>query len=1811
MRRVLAAFALLIGFVLPALADQYVPDRRLVVTKDVDFYGSDLQALFDTDLQSCRNACLNDNRCKAFTFNSRSNSCFPKSAVSDRQPYEGATSAEVLELDPRVARVADARGEELDRVLSKRDLSEALAQARDIGSRHPGGQYTTEALLNAAEDRRAQKDYLNAMRWTGAAVAVTDRSDQWVEYGRLSLAIQTQKSSDKRNYADRAVGAAVNGYLRALNDAQRVNALSAIADAFERLERGRDMIPVLRLAEQIQPREELKARLDSAIAKYGFRITEHEVESDKADPRVCAEFSEHLVRTGVDYAPYIKLPDQRMSVETEGNRICIGGATHGERYVVTFREGLPAASGEKLIKDVELRFYVRDRSPSVNFAGRAYVLPKAADAAIPVQTVNLTELDLVLRRVSDRNILRAIQDNYFGKRLTYWNSRSFAGEVGEEIWRGTGQVDSEINRDMTTRLPMGDIVRDLAPGVYALSAAIPGVDVYDDEGATQWFVLTDLGLTTMNGADGLHVFVRALGDASARAGTKVTLLSRSNRVLGTTVTDAQGYARFEAGLTRGSKGAEPGLVLVEDGDTDMAFLSLTDPAFDLSDRGVEGRAPAGAVDVFLATDRGAYRAGEVINATVLARDGVAEAVDDLPLTAILTRPDGVEYARHFSSTGVSGGHVFNMPVGLSVPRGTWRLDIKADVDAPALASTTLLVEDFLPERIDFELAMLQDRLRPGETADMSVKVDYLFGAPGSDLPVEGDTNLRAKREVEGWKGFVFGRHDTQATSRRGYFDGGRTGANGVAIVPVSLPQAPVEDRPLELEVIARVAEGSGRPVERRLIQAVAPAGPVIGIKPLFEDEVEEGSEARFQLIALSPDLTPVAMPVKWTLNRVHRRYQWYKEYGDWQWEAITTRKKVSQGEVMLGGTPVEIGAQVDWGRYELVVERADGEYVASSEDFYAGWYVPADTVSTPDVLDLSLDAPGYRSGDTATLRLVPRYAGKALIAVMSNRLITMKAVEVREGENLVELEVTDDWGAGAYVTASVIRPMDVSAGQNPARAMGLSYAKIDPGAKQLQVAMEAPEQSAPRGPLTAAVKVEGVKAGETAYVTVAAVDVGILNLTGFESPDPSDHYFGQRRLGMDIRDVYGRLIDGMSGALGAVRSGGDAMDEASLQSPPPTEELVAFFSGPVEVGTDGRAEVSFDIPEFNGTVRLMAVAWSKGSVGQAEADVLVRDPVVVTASLPRYLSPGDTSRLLLEIVHAEGPTGRMGLDVSATGVRLSGDVPSGLTLGEKEKATFSIPVVAGDVGDHAIRVALTTPDGKQLTKELTMPVRMNDPEVAVTRRFTLAAGDTFTLDDNVFSEMRPGTGSAIVSAGPLAKLDAPGLLTALDRYPYGCTEQVTSVAMPLLYFGSVAQALGLGARDKVQERVDQAIEKVLSRQSSNGSFGLWYPESGDLWLDAYVSDFLSRARSEGYDVPQLAFRLAMDNLRNRVNYYPDFDEGGSEIAYALMVLAREGAAAMADLRYYADEKAEAFTTPLGVAQIGAALAMYGDQTRADRMFARAGRMISARSAKTEAPVWRVDYGTNLRDAAGVLTLAVEAGSNAVDRQALAARVGAAQGRLSTQESVWTLLAARALVEDPSIAGLTLNGTPVEGPLVKLLEDETLGNGVAIRNESGRDTDVTLTTFGVPQVAPEAGGYGYRIDRLYYTMDGRPVETLSPEVGDRFVVLLRVTPFEKGEARLIIDDPLPAGFEIDNPNLIRSGDIRALDWLKPGEADHAEFRSDRFLAAIDWRRDEAFQLAYIVRAVSPGEFHHPAAQVEDMYRPNYRAQTATGRFRIAE
>ena len=770
-------------------------------------------------------------------------------------------------------------------------------------------------------------------------------------------------------------------------------------------------------------------------------------------------------------------------------------------------------------------------------------------------------------------------------------------------------------------------------------------------------------------------------------------------------------------------------------------------------------------------------------------------------------------------------------------------------------------------------------------------------------------------------------------------------------------------------------------------------------------------------------------------------------------------------------------------------------------------------------------------------------------------------------------------------------------------------------------------------------KLGGLKAGEEARVTLAAVDLGILNLTRFQTPAPENWFYAQRRMGLEIRDFYGRLIDGMRAERGTLRSGGDGGADAGLQGNPPVEETVALFSGIVAVGPDGTASVDFDVPDFNGTVRVMAVAWSADKLGHGQKDVIVRDAVALTASGPRFLTLGDEARLDIAVHNVEGPQAAYKLEL------VNGDKAvhtASLDLKAGERRSEHIPVKPETVGliDYDIRV--TGPDGIDVKRHLTFDVKPPAGDIKRTTVASLKAGGNISLSPDLVRDMIAPRTRVSISVGPIATLDIPSLLTSLDRYPYGCAEQTVSRALPLVYANAVAAQLGIAPDKELKERVQKAVDRVFEMQDASGAFGVWGPVTTDLWLTGYVTDFLTRAKEQGFAVNPQGFTQALDRLQNFIAYAEDFKQGGEDRAYALYVLARNGRAPIGDLRYYADTRLDRFSTPLAKAQLGAALAMMGDKMRAETAFASALASLDV-PEPTGAFGYRGDYGSDLRDSAALLTLASETHVTNVEAPKLINVIAKAYvGRTytSTQEQAWMLLAANAMAEEGRDLKLIVNGAPVVGAVNRAMSaEDILKAPLTVANDGAGPVDAVVSVIGSSLTTEPPVSKGFTIERTYYTLDGKPVDLKSATGGtsevkqnERLVAVVKIESKDPG-GRVLLVDRLPAGFEIDNPRIVDSGDVKALDWLKTTvQPEHSEFRDDRFVAAFNFSSGNTEQaapeaestpdgqavtkgpatsatVAYMVRAVTPGAFIHPAATVEDMYRPERYARSAAGKLTV--
>jgi hypothetical protein len=1643
------------------------------------------------------------------------------------------------------------------------------------------------------------------------------RAETWLALGSAWLA---RTPPDPQ----RALQALWLGYQAATTDAERQRALRASADVFEqRIARPREALGTLeRLRMEAGTQPDLEARIAALRQRVGLELRQIRVDTESDRPRICLYFSAELApKRGLVLEEYVRIePTAAVSADADGNALCLSGVSHGARYTVSLREGLPGTGG--LILKASQRHEVRvgDRQPSVGFRSGPFLLPRGGPDGVPVTTVNLDGVALRLYRINDRNLAPTLAADELLGPVYRSSAEDLADSQGELLWSGRMEVRRERNRAVVTPIPFRTLLGSAPrPGLYVLTAEpadLPESELPEPQ-ATQWLLLSDIGLTAMRGADGVHVFARSLATARPTAGLTLTLVARNNTELARATTDVLGRARFEAGAARGKGGNEPVLVMAYGADGDYAVLDLTRAAFDLTDRGVGGRPVPGPLDAYVYTERGVYRPGETVRATVLLRDDRADAVPDFPLTLKVLRPNGTVYRTEVGREGAPGA--FTLPIALTAtaPLGTWQVEAYGDPKARPVGRVAFQVEEFVPERLEVTAEPSAPFITPGTPFALTVASRFLYGPPAAGL--SGRVELSVRPDPAPYPmhpGFRFGLAQETVTARTEGLQLPPGDPEGLSRLPIQLPTLPDTTRPLLAELRVEVAEPGGRPTRQSAQVPVRHQPFAIGVRPRFSDDrVQEGGTAEVEAVVVEPDGRAVARTgLEVELFAEHVDYLWYVRDGAYQYRVSTRAERLQKRalDVAAEGPAVAGFGPLAAGRYRVEVsDPASG--VATSVRFSAGWQAAGTPGDRPDRVEVTADRPGYRPGDTARLRVVSPFAGEAQITVASDRVLEVQTLTVPEGGATVELPVTTAWGTGAYVIASVYRPPVADRSHVPVRAIGLAWAPIEAAPRTLRVALEAPEKVRGRQTLEVPIAVTGADGSPAseAWVTLAAVDEGILQLTDFASPDPAAFYLGKRRLGLDIRDDYGRLIDALSGPGGALRQGGDQGGlGVSLPQVPLT--VVSLFRGPVRTDGQGRVRVPLELPDFNGQVRLMAVAFDRARVGAAAAPLTVRDPVVAELTLPRFLAPGDESQATVSVHNVEGEPGAYRVRVLAEGALATPAAEFAADLAQGARQSLVAPLAAGAAGSGTVRVALEGPGGLALERSLALTVRPSRPVETAYTVDRLAAGASTRFDAARLTGQVPGTGRLRLTYSSRPPFDVAGLLAALDRYPYGCLEQVVSRGLPLLS----AARLGAGPEGPppregtLPGRVLDAIGQVLDKQGYAGSFGVWSSHGQDPpWLTAYAMEFLTRARSAGQPVADAPFQEGLEWLRRHAI------DGGTEAedlvsrAYAVHVLALAGVATPGAARYLHETFLDRIPTPLARAQLAAALARLGDEDRARAAAARA-----TEGLKRE--YWSTDYGSTVRDAAALVTVLGEV--KLLDDATLQRLVehlpaGALGVReTSTQEQAWLVLAAETLMAGTAPPRLSVRGTGggKGDPLVLAPTAQELTAGVQVTNTGPGELWQAVTVTGVPETPQPAVREGMQVRRHFLTRTGEALNLDAVHQNDVFYVLLAGTATSGIAHQALLTHGLPAGWEIETARLDEDA-ARAMPWL--GALDEpvaVEGRDDRYVAAFDLTPEQpSFQVAYRVRAVTPGSYELPGAQLEDMYRPRFIARQAAGRIRV--
>lgn len=1544
----------------------------------------------------------------------------------------------------------------------------------------------------------------------------------------------------------------------------------------------------------------------------------------------CLGFNPPLTRDdGQRYDDYVDVkPALRdLVIAVRAGRLCLDGFAFGAEYHVSLRPRLPGGDALTTITKKDVAVLIPDRKPTISFKEGGYILPRHGAQIVPLETINIASVGIKVLHITERNLVNKLRRGFLGS-LDAGDVHGIIDNDGALVFEGRIDLPARTNKSVVSGLKIGELIgQKLASGLYIIIAGeIPaGASKWKPE-TTQWLVVNDIGTSLFQGPDGLHVLTRSLDNAGPLPGVAVSLIARNNRVLAQATSNVRGYAHFAAPLLKGQGGEEAVLVRTESLEGGFGFVGLKQTAFDFRDRGVAGRKVSGKIDAYLFTERGIYRPGEVVHLTASVRDRKGNALKGgTPLSLRLVRPDGVEVDRRVLNDLGASAYMRDLPIAANAQMGEWNAYLHLDPKGKPIGRVSFQVADFVPPRIEVNATGDLVRKGPGAEVSLSVSADYFFGAPAAGLRVTPRARIRAQRRpYPDWDGFVFGLEEETFKAITVAFDEGKLDGGGRATLSSLIETFPDVTTPLEIEVEALVYELGGRPRAAKVVMQLNNLDTAIGIRPGFKaGGLAENTRASFEVVTLNREGHPISTEnLEYTIYLEHRDYTWFRRHGAWDFEVFTRDEILRDGRLSVkSGTPARIGFEAKWGSYRLEV-RDPHSGAASSFKFNGGWGGSVSGPDRPDRLNVELDREEYRVGETARVFVSTPFAGKLVLVIAGTVLETIPGGDISRAGKFIDLPVSRRWAEdpGAYIMAIVYRSGSLELEQQPGRAIGVTWLATDVSSRDLNIALKTPEELRPGQRLR--VVVEAARPNSQTYVSLAAVDDAVLGLTNYATPNPLAYFFSQRRLAYEIRDTYGYLINPYGTEQAVIQSGGDEatarLDQGlSVRS----SKVISLYSGIVSMDAQGRAEISFDIPQFSGRLRIMATAWNDEQLGSAEASVHVRDPVVADLVLPRFLAPGDTAFATATFNNVSGAAGAYEVYFESSGpVTFDGMTAWNFDLGAKDSTNIELPLVGSGVGTAAISMHLSGPGGYRAVKHWNLAVRPFQAVTSVKTIARLGKGDVKTLAPNLTKAYLEGTASVTLSVGSVPSFGVQALVGDMMAYPYRCLEQTTSRAMAFLFGSGRYPAKGSAESfpDDLAREIRASIDRLGTLQRRDGSFGLWSSaHPTEKWLTAYASDFLVRAKVAGFRVPGSLLRGALHWLRASVQGGHHYgSENITAAAYAHYVLARAQVGSLGKLRHFYDSYNAKFRSGMESAFAAAALSSYGDAARSQQ----------ARDAFLE---WIPNaaylpghdyYSSPTRQVAAALHLAVEAQLQSSKLSELATRLAeniAATDRFSTQESAWIAMAALSIERWARDYQVEANGQSWHGPAPTRvnLGPGDLARGFSVKNVGSHETIYEITVRGVvAKTLPPVNSH-ISIKRELIGKDGKAVVPGAVKQGDLILVRLSgevaSSSAEWRKLQALVVDLLPAGLEIEAVNV--SKQLFDVPDSVPAQNNNLLFvkgRDDRYVAALELSAGSKFNLLYLARAVTIGSYVFPAPYVENIYRPGQFARGAVSRLEVS-
>lgn len=1537
---------------------------------------------------------------------------------------------------------------------------------------------------------------------------------------------------------------------------------------------------------------------------------------------------------------------------------------------IHLNQGIRSKSGLNLKEAVVRQVVANEQKPNVRFIGKGVIIPQSTQLSVPFQAIYLRGVTVSVIKILEQNIGQFLQSNNLdesgelmrvgrliarktifldeeGLDLSRWNT--FAVDLKRLIEPEPGAIyrlELSFDRPLSV-YPCGNDTVVLSKEQILASDEIRFKEesARFDEGGYYYYrqydwsdynwekrsdpcsdsyyfnkvegknvLATNLGLVAMLGQDNdMTVLVHNIQNTEPERGVTVTAYNYQHQALASGTTDDKGQVRLDLSSGRpfyliASQGTQRSYLRVDNGSA--LSLSSFDVSGEVVQKGIKG---------FIYGERGVWRPGDMLHLGFMLNDRAKQLPAEHPVVMELYNPLGQMYARKTQTRGELGLYAFDFVTEADAPTGAW--NVKAQVGGVSF-SKRLRIESIKPNRLKIALSMPEKTLLRGEPMDARLHVEWLQGAIARNLKydIQG-TFIATPTTFEGYKGFYFDDPSRVFNTEESKLISGVTDERGDATVQARFELGSTAPGMLLANLVTRVYEESGDfsiDADRMLY---SPYRRYTGIKSPQKDKEQLNTGTNYTYEVASVDY--LGKPQANTELDV----KVYKVYWYWWWDSNSSglanyvsdsyNKPVKTFAIRTDGSgrgTFQLSfPDKEWGTYFISVKDKESKHSTGVMNYFDWPYNEGrrntDGSESATMLSFKIDKDSYTPGEKMVVTFPSTKGSRAIISIENGvRVLSLTEHTCEDKQTTVRLDVTKDMQPNAYVYITLLQPHGITKNDLPIRLYGVVPFTVTSPESHLTPVIQSPAELKPDASYTVSVSEKNGK--EMAY-TLAIVDEGLLDLTRFRTPEPWKAFNAREALGVNTWDLYNYVVGAYGGRIEQLFSiGGDDALNKGPKAIVNRFKPVVRFDGPFLLKKGKTARHTYQMPNYNGRVKIMVVAGNGEAYGHADKSVMVRKPVMLLGTLPRVIGVGEEMVVPATVFATEDGVGAVNVSIAcSSNMEVVGEATRSLSFERKgdQQASFRIRVKKNPgIGKVTITA---TGKGDKSVYETELEIRtVRRPQVKVTAA-TLEAGKSWK--ETVAMPGATGTNQLTLEVSDIAPVNVSSRLSYLLGYPHGCLEQITSKGFPQLYISSFTD-LTLQQAKSTEEAVKEVIRRLRSYQTVDGAFAYWPGgTSSNGWGTVYATHFLLEASKKGYLVPEAMKQSVLNNLRRVArnwkpvtSYYKDSEEATQ--AYRLYVLALAGSPEMGAMNRLKEMKD---LTSMSRWSLASAYALVGREDVAQDLISKTTALPSGYSEHDET------FGSDVRDQSiQLMTLCLlDKGKEAATLVEELSKQLSSDDWLSTQSTAFALVAlsdylAKYRVDGAMDFTYACGGKDGQVKTDKNIWSETLldkagtSASVELKNTGKSTLFARIITEGIPEQGEEkAYANGVSLAVSYVDLNGSPVNVAQLEQGTNFSAVVTVkTPSARGYNNLVLSEIFPAGWEILNTRFLNES---ATDSLSAG-VNYQDIRDDRVYSYID-RLPAGSQVTVKINlcAVYPGRFYLPPVYCEAMYDYLIRANTA--------